>query len=445
VQLLDLPLRQALLKLALPLTASMALETAFTFVNGYWVGRLGTEALAAANLCSFSLWMMMALTATISTGGNAVMAQRIGARQPERARQLAWICVLAALLWGGGLALLAQTFSRDYLSWQVGGASRLTAVVELATVYLTRVFWFAPIFCANEVLSAIMRAHGDTLTPLRVYALGVALNFVLDPVLMFHFDLGLPGAAYASGISFAVMLVLLAGLVRRRFPPVWLGTPPWGELAEVFRIGLPGALTAAFFCFIYILITPTVGLYGPTALAALGIGHRVESFSYLISHGLSLASITLVGQHLGAGQKEQAYQAGLEACRVVTAFMLLASLVMLLGADPLARFFSDDPAVIDRTIVYLRWMALAQWGTGLAMVLEGVMSGAGRPLASTMVSATCAASRWPLSGQGSQAYGLVGVWAALVAARWVEACLCLLVFWRSPVWKGVGRSRGVDP
>ena len=420
----------------------MALETAFTFVNGYWVGRLGTESLAAANLCSFSIWMMMALTATISTGGNAVMAQRIGAGQPERARQLAWIAVVASLFWGMALALLAHGYSHAYLTWQVGGQARLASVVGLATTYLTRVLWFAPIFCANEVLSAIMRAHGDTLTPLRVYALGLTLNFVLDPILMFHFDLGLPGAAYASGLSFAVIMVLLLALVRRRFPPLWVRPTPWHELGEVFRIGLPGALTAAFFCFIYILITPTVGLYGPSALAALGIGHRVESFSYLISHGLSLASITLVGQHLGAGNRDKAYQAALEACKIVTAFMALASLVMWLGADPLARFFSEDPEVVERTRVYLGWMALAQWCTGLAMVLEGVMSGAGRPLASTTVSAVCAGSRWPLSSQGSQAYGLTGIWGALVAARWVESCLCLLVFLRSPVWKG---PAGVDP
>jgi len=443
--LTDLPLQTALLRLAIPLTGTMALETAFNFVNGYWVGRLGTSSLAAVNMCSFSIWMMMALTGTISTGSNAVISRSVGARRHEESRAVAWLSVVAALIWGAFLSLLASHYAQPYLRWQAGQLGDLESVVQAATLYLQTIFLFAPIFCLNEVLAAILRAQSDAVTPLKVYTFGVLLNFALDPIFMFGWGpfpkMGLAGAAYASGLSFALMATLLLALVGYRMG--W-ALPRVRALGEILRIGFPSSITGAFFCFIYILITPTVAAYGPSALAALGVGHRVESFSYLVSHGLALASITLVGQHLGAGNPKQAFRAAWEACRLVSYFMLLSTVVLVAGAEPLARVFSDDPEVVERATLYLQWMSLAQWATGLAVVLEGVMAGAGRPLLTMVVSTSSAASRWPATTWGSKAWGLSGIWSALVIARWIEAFLCIVVFLKSSVWRSAIDRKGQD-
>lgn len=414
----------------------MTLETAFNFVNGYWVGHLGTSALAAVNLCSFTIWMLFALTGTISTGCNSVIAQRIGARRLDEARRVGWLAVVTSLMLGLTLSLLIQVFARPYLTWQASRNPEVQPVLELATVYLRQVFWFAPIFCLNEAMSAILRAYGDTRTPLRLYALGFAVNFVLDPVLILGVGswsgFGLSGAAYASGISFACVCVLFIQLVQRQLGDM---NPAFRWFGEVVRIGLPSALTAAFFCLIYMLIAPLVGGYGPSALAALGLGHRIESFSYLVSHGLGVAAVTLVGQHMGAGDRRQAYRAGVEACRLAMLFMLVSSLIMLVFAYPLASLFSDDPLVLQRTTVYLRWMAFSQWSTGVAVVMEGVMAGAGRPLIAGLAASTCAAMRLPVASRTSAAYGLGGIWGALVVLRWLEAVLYLVIFQTSSVWR----------
>ena len=434
--LLHLSLRQALLRLCIPLTGAMALETAFNFVNGYWVGHLGTDALAAVNLCSFTIWMLFAAAGMISTGCNSVIAQRIGAGREEEGRRVGWMAVLASLVLGIVLCILIQLWANPYLKWQASSNPEVLPVLRLGTLYLRKVFWFAPIFCLNEAMSAILRAHGDTRTPMHLYGLGFAVNFVLDPLLILGLGrwhgLGLQGAAYASGISFTTVSLCFGLVLQRRLGEV---RPAWNHLVEVVRIGLPSAMTAAFFCLIYMMIAPLVGGYGPSALAALGMGHRIESFSYLISHGVGVASITLVGQHIGAGDRRQAYLAGWEACKLVSLFMLLSSLVMILLARPLALLFSDDPLVLERTTVYLRWMSLAQWSTGLSVVLEGVMSGAGRPLAAGMAACSCAAVRLPLARHASLLYGLPGIWQAMIASRWMEAVLYLGIFRNSSVWR----------
>lgn len=416
----------------------MTLETAFQFVNGYWVGRIGTDALAAVNLCSFSIWILFSMAGAISTGCNAVIAQRIGAGDRAGARSTAWLCVLTALVWGAGISALVRHFATVYLHWQAGHHPAIGPVVAAGSLYLRRVFAWAPVFCLNEVLSSVLRAHGDTRTPLRIYTLGLALDFVLDPVLMFSAGLGLAGAAWASGLSFSFMTGLFLFVLGRRLG--WARPRP-AVLPQVLRIGLPGSLASASVSFVYILISPTVGSYGPSALAALGIGHRVESFAYLISHGLALASITLVGQHIGAGKRWRARLAAVEACKVVSVATLGCSVVLLLAATPLASIFTDDPEVLSRTTVYLRWMSLSQWSTGISVVLEGVMAGAGRPVLSMAASTFSASLRIPGTAWGSVLFGLNGVWGALVATRALEALLCTLIFFRSPVW-GQARLRG---
>ena len=142
--LTQLPLRRALLQLCIPLTGAMTLETAFNFVNGYWVGKLGTAALAAVKLCSFTIWMMFALTGMISTGANSVIAQRIGAGQEEEARRVGWLGVVAGLALGVLMCLLVQLFADPYLTWQASENPEVQPVLRASTMYLRQVFWFAP-------------------------------------------------------------------------------------------------------------------------------------------------------------------------------------------------------------------------------------------------------------------------------------------------------------
>ena len=118
---------------------------------------------------------------------------------------------------------------------------------------------------------------------------------MLDPTLIFAAGLGVRGAALASGLSFATMSVLYVSVVIRR-GLLGRGRFALERLEGIVRIGLPPSLAGMFFCVIYILISPIVGHFGPAALAALGIGHRVESLGYLVGYGVSLASITLVGR-----------------------------------------------------------------------------------------------------------------------------------------------------
>ena len=415
----------------------MTLETLFNFINGYWVGRLGTTALAAVNLSSFSVWMLFGLAGTVATGTNSLVAQRLGAGRHQEAQAYCQTGVWASLLLGLIILVPVQMFGNQYLLWQSGQGEDVRAAADLGATYLKSVFLFAPFYCLNETASAIMRAHGDTRTPLKLYAFGFGLNFCLDPLLILG-KFGFPryevwGAALASGISFSLMAVLYIGILLRR-GLLAAERPHFGQLGPILRIGIPPSLSSVFFCLVYMLVSPVVGRFGQPALAALGIGHRVESLGYLISYGMSLACITLVGQNVGAGNLPRARRAGWVALRLEVLAMLCVSTTMVVGAPLMARIFSDDPAVIDHSTLYLRLMALAQLPGGLSIVLQGVFSGAGRPLPVTLVSMLAAGLRWPLAHYFAiqAGHGVGAVWGVIVGLLWLQGIVTCTLFWRYP-------------
>lgn len=442
------PLQRALFRLAVPIMAGMLLETLFNLLNAFWVGRLGTLAFAAVNLASFTVWMLFALAAIVTTGTNAVVSQRIGAGDTVQARRAAHVGILTAFLLGVLIAFPVLLFSGDLLSWMAGPGKEAAEAVKIGTGYLMLIFLWAPIHCLNDTMAALFRSVGDTRTPLRIYSVGIALNFLLDPLLIFGFGpiprLEVLGAALATNISFTLVTVLYC--TRLKDLPFQIGRRPGEDLRHIFsrhwlfqilRIGVPPSVGFVTFCLVYIFLAPIVGSFGPPALAALGIGHRCESLSYLIGHGFALATITLVGQNLGAGEVERARQAAWVAVRAVMLTGAGVTVLYYVGAPVWVHLFSHDPQVLQIGIPYLRIMAFAQLPMGVAMVLQGAFSGAGVTVPPTVVSVASSTLRVPLArfyalGQG---LGLTAIWWVIVVLTSLQGLTMCGLFhlglWRS--------------
>lgn len=427
--------------------AGMLLETLFNLLNAFWVGYLGTLAFAAVNLASFAVWMLFALAAIVTTGTNAVVSQRIGAGDTAQARRAAHVGILTAFCLGILMAVPVQLYADDLLNWMASSNHEAREAVKIGTGYLCLIFLWAPIHCLNDTMAALFRSVGDTRTPLRIYSMGIALNFVLDPLLIFGWGpfprLEVLGAALATNVSFTFVTVLYC--TRLKDLPFQIGRRPGEDLRQVFsrhwlleivRIGLPPSIGFVTFCLVYMFLAPIVGSFGPPALAALGIGHRCESLSYLICHGFALATITLVGQNLGAGETERARKAAWVAVRATMLACTGVTAIYLLGAPLLVGLFSDDPAVLAVGVPYLRIMAFAQLPMGVAMVLQGAFSGAGVTIPPTIVSVTSSVLRVPLArfyalGQG---LGLVAIWWVIVLLNLLQG-LTMAGLFHLGLWK----------
>ena len=273
----------------------------FNVTDTFWVGRtLGPDALAAVSLASYTVWIIVSLGELVGVGLTAVAARRHGEGDPQSAARAAGTALVMALVLGvvvaaGGLLSLPAIFRLMHAEG---------VVAELAREFLVIQLLGAALIYGYFVVTAAFRSAGDTRTPFVLLGASVLLNLVLDPLMILGWGplpaLGVYGAALATvltrGLGFLVGIVLL---YRRGGIRLSLSLPVARSIA---RIGLPTMLTGVLFSAIYMLLVRVVGRFGTPAIAALGVGHKIEGISYMICVGFGLAAETLVGQNLGAGQ-----------------------------------------------------------------------------------------------------------------------------------------------
>ncbi len=430
------PLRPAILRLALPAVGTTLLQVLFNIIDTFWVGRtLGASALAAVSLASYSIWALTSMGELVGVGLTAVAARRHGERDPAAAARATgtalWLAlalgVLVAVL---GTAGLPAVFRMMDARGEVAALARDFLVVQLAGAVLVYGYF---------VVAAAFRSAGDTRTPFVLLGGAVLVNLVLDPLLILGWGpvpaLGVYGAALATvltrGLGFVVGLELLRrrGGLRIAFLPRVAGS--------IVRIGLPTMLTGVLFSVIYMLLVRIVGGFGTPAIAALGVGHKIEGLSYMICIGFGLAAETMVGQNLGAGQPERARRAGWLTARMAALPSAVLAVVFLLVPETLIGIFSGDPAVVHAGALYLRTAAVAQFAMAFEIVLEGALTGAGYTLWTMVAVVVLSAVRIPLAAAVAPDFGLLGVWVVLAATAMVRAA-AMTALWQ---WGGWQRAR----
>jgi putative MATE family efflux protein len=408
--------------------------TLFASVDAFWVGtRLGSDGLAAVSTSLFWIWMMVALAEMIGVGLTAVAARRHG---EGRMMVAAGVCG-DALLFTLTLGILVTVIGLVALRMLFATMHTPPEVTALGVRYLGTYLIGIPLIYGFFAIDATFRASGDTRTPFILLVVSVAVTLVLDPALMLGWGglprLGIAGAAIANvctrGAAFAMgtIIAMRRGLLR-------LGRPEWAAIAAVCRVGLPTAVTGIVFSIIYIAVTRTATRFGTPALAALGIGHRVESWLFMIGVGFGAATAAIVGQNLGAGHVKRAERAGWLAVALCSGLGLAACIVDLLYAPTLARLFTDDPAVIVEAARYLKIAAISQLGICAEIVLEGALGGAGETLPPMVASSAFTASRVPLVPLMANRWGSTGIWWAISLTA-IGRALSMIGLWRLGRWK----------
>ncbi len=429
------PLPRTIARVALPAVASSLLMTLFFSVDTYWIGtRVGAAGLAAASTSVFWIWLLVSLAEMVSIGLTAVASRRYGEGRGREAARIAGDALVLSLALGAavsaaGLMLLPHLFAVMHTP---------ADVTALGTRYLGTYFLGAPLIFGFFVVDAAFRAAGDTRTSFVLLGASVAVTLVLDPMLIVGWGpipaLGISGAAIATictrGVAFGLGLLIVG---RRGVLSV--GHPDRRALATIMRIGLPTAVTGVIFALIYVLLTRTATQFGTPALAALGIGHRVESWLFMIGVGFGAATAAIVGQNLGAGRSDRAERAGWMSVAFCTLFGVAACLVELTVPERFAAIFSHDPTVIAEGARYLRIAAISQLGICAEVVLEGALGGAGYTLAPMVTSTLITASRIPIASWAASRYGSAGIWWT-IALTALGRAIAMMAIWRSGRWKG---------
>src|SRR5215208_1099045 len=421
-------------RFGVPAVASNLLMILFGSVDAFWVGtRIGAAGLAAVSLSLFWIWLIVSIAEMVSIGLTAVAARRHGeGRHDEAARTVGdavvYAVALGCVVAAGGLASLDALFALMHAPPEVAALGRSYLGIYLAG---------APLIFGYFSVDAAFRASGDTRTPLALLAASVAVTMALDPVLILGLGgaprLGIAGAAIATVCTRSVVFVAgLWILVRRGL--VRFGPPRAGAIARISRIGLPTAVTGVLFSLIYVALTPITTRFGTPALAALGLGHRIEAWLYMVGAGFGAAAAAVVGQNLGAGQVERAERAGWVTVGYGSAVGVAACVMMLAVPEWLAGVFTSDSAVVRETALYLRISAVSQLFLCAEVILEGALGGAGDTVPPMISSTLLSASRIPLARWAAPLWGTAGLWGAISVTAAARG-LAMMALWRLGRWK----------
>ena len=430
------PLRPVILKLAAPAVAMMACHFCFNLIDAMWVGHLiGPAALAAVSTAGFYVWVLLSLGEMVEVGLIAVAARRHGEGLPDAAARAAGAAVQYALVAGAVVSLAGFALAE----WLFREMAVPAEVARLGQQYLHTWLLGGPLVFGFFAVEAAFRASGDTRTPFLLLAMSVLLSIGLDPLLIAGVGpfprLGVTGAAAASvmvrggGFLIGIGIAWRRGLIR-------LDAPDWRAVPTIFRVGAPLSLAGVLLSVIYMWLTRFTARFGTPALAALGVGHKVEGLGFIAISGFALSASALVGQNLGARQEARAREAvrmTVGYCLVVTTATAVAFLAV---PKTLVALFTSDPAVILDGSLYLRVIAFAQIGQTFEIILEGALAGAGYTLWPQITSTSLTVLRVPLAAWWSRGGGVLGIWLALSVTA-VARGIAMTGFWFSGAWRRV--------
>jgi putative MATE family efflux protein len=416
------PVGKTILRLAAPSIVGILSIVMFQAVDVFWVGQLGVTELAAMSFTFPVSFVVISISLGLSIGTTSVVAQAIGRGGGAQVRKLATHALLLSVVSVTLVALLGLVTIRPV--FELLGAE--PAVLKLVAGYMVPWYLAVGFLVIPMVGNGILRAGGDTRTPMIIMLVSSLINMGLDPLLIFGLGpfprLELQGAAIASGISWAFVLVTSLGLLHWRERLIDFSLPrPKDVLSSwkrVLSIGAPAAATNALVPFAAAIVTRMVASYGADAVAALGVGTRVEGLALIGATSLSIATTPFVGQNFGAKHFER--------IRQVLNFVSLASIAwgaavaVLLGAiAPLvAGTFSQSVAVVHLAEVYLRVIPVSYGSLGVAMLAGALLNAINRPIRASFVAVVrLFVLMVPLAYMGSVFGGVEGLFIGVSAAN----------------------------
>jgi len=379
--------------LAVPMILEMAMESVFAVVDIFFVAGIGTEAVATVGLTEAVITLLYAIAIGLSMGTTALIARRIGEKEPEKASvaaaQAIWLGVFVSVVVG----LIGLFFARNILVMM--GADEV--VLATGENYTRLMFGASFTIVFLFLVNAIFRGAGDATIAMRALWLANGINIVLDPCFIYGLgpfpELGVTGAAVATNIGRGTGMLyglyfLCGGGGRIHLHLANLGVR-LKIILSLIRISAGGIAQFLVATASWVFLMQIVSSFGSAAVAGYTIAVRIVMFSMLPAWGLSNAAATLVGQNLGAKQPERAETTVWRIAKYNAMYMGLTAAVLLLFTRPIVLFFTAEPEVVEYSVRCLHIFAFGYvfWGFGMAIIQA--FNGAGDTMTPTWINIFC--------------------------------------------------------
>lgn len=433
-------IKNALVRMTLPMIVGMIMLFTFSLVDTWFISFLGTEALTAISFTFPVTFTVMSLAIGLGIGASAVVAKSLGRSELDKAKEAAtvinYISMALAIVVAGTL-----WFFMDQIFALMGASQQLMVPIrEYMAVWFPGSVLVVCIMSGNSVL----RACGNTKTPSILMATAGLLNAILDPLLIFgpgpFPELGIAGAAWATVIAWSIGFFYLVYLLVVKLEMVSPHIPSKEVFAtsgrDMLRIGIPAAGANMMTPLAAGIMTRIAAGFGDTAVAAFGVGARIEPIATLLVLAMSSSLPPLISQNFGAGRMDRVEDAYRMATRFIMVWQLGVYVVLAAAASLIAGVFSQDPDVVAAIRLFVWIMPLGYGLQGIIILSNSSLNALHKPLSALYLSvARFFLFYVPLAYIGSLYFGLYGFFAGAVCGNFLMAMIS---------WRTVNRALGGD-
>ena len=425
---------KALVAMSLPIMATSLLQMAYNMTDMIWIGRVGSNSVAAVGAAGMFVNLANGLSAFLRVGGQVNVAHAYGRGDWEHSAQYArhalQLGTLLAILYG----LIVCVFRKPFIHF-----FRFTndQVIRDAETYLLIMGIFILFNFVNPICTAVITATGNSRTPFRISTIGLGINLVLDPILIFGVgpfpEMGVFGAAIATVFAQFIVFLLYLRYMKQDtevFSKMNFRHPIDRDVtASIVRIGLPATIQGVMFNAISMTIGRIIAVWGETAVAVQKVGIQVESISYMTADGFAAATNSFLAQNYGAKQFDRAQKGYGTALKVMMAWGVLTTCILVFFPAPIFRVFIQEADVIPLGVDYLRILGYSQCFMCMEILTAGAFSAYGKTLPPSVISIIFTSLRIPMAILlGKTALGLNGVWWSISLSSVFKGVILVTLF-----------------
>ncbi|MBI9064539.1 MAG: MATE family efflux transporter [Marinilabiliaceae bacterium] len=414
------PIFNQLVQLALPIIGTSLMQMAYNLTDMIWLGRLGSDAVASVGGAGFFIWLGMSVVMVTRIGAEVGVSQSLGRKDPEEATRyarhaLVWAFVIAFLL--AGIVFL--------FSPQLVSVFRFKSLnVEQGAIHYLKIVAFGFLFTfINPTFQGIYNGAGNSRQPFYYLLIGLGLNIILDPVLIFGWGpfphLGVKGAAYATVIAqfvvFTVFMIRFVWLKEIMNPDFLRFKLSWRITRRIFKLGLPVATESSLFAIFALILARLITKWGDVPIAVQSVGAQIEAISWMTSTGFATALGSFTGQNYGAGNWERIRKGYFTTIGIGVFLGIIVTVAFVVFGEEIFSLFLHEEESLQLGIVYLKILAVSQVFMILEIITRGAFNGIGKTIPPSVVGIFFTGMRVPAGYilSAERLLGMLGIWWAI--------------------------------
>lgn len=411
--------------LAVPIMGSSLLQFTYNLIDMLWVGGLGSNAVASIGSSSFFVGLGYSINALVIIGAGIKISHAIGRKENSNVKEYIntgiainfFIAIIYALI----LIFLGKNF--------IGFLNLGNPIVERDSYYYLAINGLILFFSFfNFLYSRIFGSFGNNSEALKINAVGIIVNIVLDPIFIYTLKLGVIGAAFATLIANIIMYILYRIKAKGLLKYDKSIKLDYQKVKEIVTLGFPMAFQRILFTFVNIILARIIAVFGTNAIAAQKIGLQIESVTYMVIGGLNGAIASFTGQNFGANKFKRISEGYNTALIIGIVYSLFMSVIFILFKEPIIKLFIRD---IDTSLIaygYLQAVAYSQVFSTIEMVSNGVFTGLGKPKIPATISILFTVLRIPMALILMKSYGINGIWWSIAISSILKGVSAYLIY-----------------